>query len=111
MPDGGKLSIGTNNLGEGDLSAPSGAKLGDYVQLTVSDTGIGMDGETVDRIFEPFYTTKGLAYQTGLGLAVVHGIIEQHGGYIRCDTKPKQGTYVPDILADSTATESRRGFS
>lgn len=92
MPDGGKLSIGTNNLGEGDLSAPSGAKPGDYVQLTVSDTGIGMDGETVDRIFEPFYTTKGLAYQTGLGLAVVHGIIEQHGGYIRCDTKPKQGT-------------------
>jgi len=92
MPDGGKLSIGTNNFGEEDLSAPSGAKPGDYVLLTVSDTGIGMDGETVDRIFEPFYTTKGLAYQTGLGLAVVHGIIEQHGGYIRCDTKPKHGT-------------------
>ncbi len=92
MPEGGKLSIGTNNLGEGHLSAPSGAKPGDYVQLTVSDTGIGMDGETLDRIFEPFYTTKGLAYKTGLGLAVVHGIIEQHGGYVRCDSEPEHGT-------------------
>ena len=92
MPEGGKLSIGTNNLGEGHLTAPAGAMPGDYVQLTVSDTGIGMDGETLDRIFEPFYTTQGLAYKTGLGLAVVHGIIEQHGGYVKCDSKPEQGT-------------------
>jgi two-component system, cell cycle sensor histidine kinase and response regulator CckA len=92
MPEGGKLSIGTINLGEAHLSAPLGAKPGDYVQLTVSDTGIGMDGETLDRIYEPFYSTQGRADKTGLGLAVVHGIVEQHGGYVRCDSKPERGT-------------------
>jgi PAS domain S-box-containing protein len=114
MPEGGKLSIGTNNLGEGNLSAPSGAKPGDYVQLTVSDTGIGMDGETLDRIFEPFYSTKGLAYKTGMGLAVVHGIIEQHGGYVRCDSKPEHGTtfqiYLPAAQprkADSVSVKAQ----
>ena len=114
MPEGGKLSIGTNNLGEGDLSAPSGAKPGDYVQLTVSDTGFGMDGETLDRIFEPFYSTKGLAYKTGLGLAVVHGIIEQHGGYVKCNSKPGHGTtfqiYLPAAQprkADSVSVKAQ----
>ncbi len=106
MLQGGKLSISTNNVGDGHLCAPSGARTGDYVQLTVSDTGTGMDTETLDRIFEPFYTTKGLAYKTGLGLAVVHGIIEQHGGYVSCDSKPGRGTtfniYFPEARAGKT---------
>ncbi len=94
MPDGGKLTIQTNNVGfeEERSSLPPGAKPVDHVQLIVSDTGIGMGRETLDRIFDPFYSTKGLAYKRGLGLAVVHGIIEQHGGHINCKSKPGQGT-------------------
>ncbi|MGO9571804.1 MAG: response regulator, partial [Desulfomonilaceae bacterium] len=92
MPEGGILTIQTTNIDQGHFSVPSGAKSGNYVLLTVSDTGSGMDKETLDRIFDPFYSAKGLAYKTGLGLAVVHGIIEQHGGYISCDSKPGKGT-------------------
>jgi CheY-like chemotaxis protein len=105
MPEGGKLSIMTNNVEEEQLPLRQSAEPRDYVQLTVSDTGIGMDRDTLDRIFEPFYSTKGLAYKTGLGLAVVHGIIEQHRGLVTCDSKPGHGTtfkiYFP-------AAESRR---
>ncbi|MCL4538749.1 MAG: PAS domain S-box protein, partial [Bacteroidetes bacterium] len=90
MPEGGKLSIKTGNVDKERLTLPLGAEPRDYVELTVSDTGIGMDRDTLDRIFEPFYSTKGLAYKTGLGLAVVHGIIEQHGGCVICDSKPGQ---------------------
>jgi len=91
MPNGGKLTIQTDNIDRAGSFLPLAAKPGDCVLLTVSDTGIGMDPETVDRIFEPFYSAKGLAYKTGLGLAVVHGIVEQHGGYITCESKPGQG--------------------
>jgi two-component system cell cycle sensor histidine kinase/response regulator CckA len=92
MPKGGKLSIRTNNVDAEQLPEPLAAEPRDYVQLTVSDTGIGMDTDTLDRIFEPFYTTKGRAYKTGLGLAVVHGIIEQHRGFVSCESKPGEGT-------------------
>lgn len=91
MPEGGKFTIQTANLDQRPPSVPTGAQ-SDYVQLIVSDTGIGMDADTLDRIFDPFYTTQGLACKRGLGLAVVHGIIEQHGGYIKCDSLPGQGT-------------------
>jgi PAS domain S-box-containing protein len=92
MPKGGKLSIRTNNVDAEQLPEPLAAEPREYAQLTVSDTGIGMDTDTLDRIFEPFYTTKGRAYKTGLGLAVVHGIIEQHRGFVSCDSKPGEGT-------------------
>jgi len=92
MPDGGKLTIQTDNLDRAGCLLPLAAKPGDCVLLTVSDTGIGMDPETVDRIFEPFYSAKGLAYKTGLGLSVVHGIVEKHRGYITCESQPGQGT-------------------
>ncbi len=114
MPEGGILTIQTTNIDQGHFSVPSGAKPGDYVLLTVSDTGIGIDKETLDRIFDPFYSAKGLAYKTGLGLAVVHGIIEQHGGYIICDSKPGKGTtfkiYLPAavvIKPDAVSEEAQ----
>jgi len=94
MPEGGKLLIETRKvtLGEEYCSSHVGTRPGEYVLLTVADTGHGMDETTSHRIFEPFFTTRGLAQRSGLGLAVVHGIVEKHGGHIDCESKPGIGT-------------------
>ena len=103
MPDGGKLTIKTQNttLDEEYCSFDPVAKPGRYVLIEVSDTGTGMDKETVSHIFEPFFTTKESGKGTGLGLAVVYGIVEKHGGRIVCDSEPSVGTtfrvYFPAI--------------
>ncbi len=94
MPDGGRLTIKTNNIVLDDefCSSYPDTKPGRYALITVSDTGSGMDKETVSHIFEPFFTTKEPGKGTGLGLAVVYGIVEQHGGRIICESKPSVGT-------------------
>ena len=103
MPDGGRLTLKTENITLDDeycIFDPM-AKPGRYALITVSDTGCGMDKETVSHIFEPFFTTKASGKGTGLGLAVVYGIVELHGGRIICDSEPSVGTtfriYFPAI--------------
>lgn len=81
MPEGGMLYIGTK-------------KSGDQVEIKFRDTGIGMDEETQKRIFEPFFTTKAVGEGTGLGMAITHGIIEEHKGSIEVNSTPGQGTEI-----------------
>ena len=93
MPGGGDLFLKTMNVADKDITGkPYEVNPGNYVLLTVRDTGVGMDKETKERIFEPFFTTKGLASGTGLGLASAYGIIKGHGGYIDVDSKVGEGT-------------------
>ncbi len=88
MPKGGRLVIRTRVVGA-DLPTPQR-----IVALAVSDTGTGMDEETAEHCFEPFYTTKGLAKGTGLGLAAVHAMVTQAGGQVSLDTAPGRGTTI-----------------
>jgi PAS domain S-box-containing protein len=95
MPDGGELSLKTENIVLGvDFinSQPYKVEAGDYIKITVTDSGIGIDKQTQARIFEPFFTTKEMGRGTGLGLASVYGIIKNHGGYINVYSESAQGT-------------------
>jgi two-component system cell cycle sensor histidine kinase/response regulator CckA len=112
MPSGGRLTIGTEALELHETAPdPRAAVLpaGPYVMLTVADTGSGMDEETRARAFEPFFTTKETGKGSGLGLAMVYGIVQQSGGHVYIDSTPGEGTtvrvYLPRVtaLADVTA--------
>jgi two-component system, cell cycle sensor histidine kinase and response regulator CckA len=94
MPDGGQLLIETSNVSLSDeyLRSHLGAKAGRYVLLSASDTGKGIETDVLERIFEPFFTTKPSGQGTGLGLSMVHGIVSQHGGHIRCHSEPGRGS-------------------
>ncbi|MCX5806007.1 MAG: PAS domain S-box protein [Proteobacteria bacterium] len=119
MPEGGDLSIETRNIVVGENHAkPYWMAPGRYVQTSISDTGIGMDKKMKERIFEPFFTTKELGRGTGLGLAMVYGIIKNHNGFIDVTSKPGRGTtfalYFPasdkDVVKEkSAAPEIMRG--
>jgi two-component system, cell cycle sensor histidine kinase and response regulator CckA len=105
MPTGGRLKIATTtvSLDEEYCRTHHGVKPGNYLMLSVSDTGCGMDEKTISRIFEPFFSTKqrGATRGTGLGLSVVQGIVEQQGGHITCESEPGKGSlfkvYFPAI--------------
>ena len=93
MPGGGDLFLKTINVTDKDITGKAyKVQSGNYVFLSVRDTGCGMDKETRERVFEPFFTTKGLASGTGLGMASAYGIIKGHGGYIDVDSKKGKGT-------------------
>jgi two-component system cell cycle sensor histidine kinase/response regulator CckA len=93
MPHGGRLTIATRNvsLHETDVSAPAGVLPGDYVTLTVTDTGMGMNKQIQARLFEAFFTTKPVGKGTGLGLATCQTIVRQFGGHIGVSSEPGKG--------------------
>ncbi len=93
MPRGGTLSVMTRRVPVEEVRRQfPGVRLQGYVALVVSDTGVGMDGRTRQRIFEPFFTTKEVGRGTGLGLAVVHGVVTAHGGFVDVSSEPGKGT-------------------
>ena len=105
MPGGGKLILKTKNETHVNIkSSHYDPQPGKYVQLTITDSGIGMDRQTLERIFDPFFSTKDMGRGTGLGLASVYGIVKSHDGYIDVESEKGHGTTFTIFLP---ATEKR----
>jgi len=100
MPNGGEIHIATHatRLGEEDAAKTVDARPGEFVVLSVSDTGVGMDAETQRHIFEPFFTTKPRGTGTGLGLSTVYGIVHQSKGWVEVESAPGAGTTFQILL-------------
>jgi two-component system, cell cycle sensor histidine kinase and response regulator CckA len=94
MPDGGKLTVRTANVTSADAAGLSykGMPAADYVRIDVADTGTGIPPDIVDKIFEPFFSTKEVGKGTGLGLSTVYGIVKQTGGFVYVDSEAGKGT-------------------
>ena len=115
MPDGGSLAIETckTHLDDEYTKLQAGVPPGKYVLLTVSDTGQGMDKKTMEHIFDPFFTNKAVGKGTGLGLATVYGIVQNHAGFILCYSEPGRGTtfkiYLPAIKSEDELSALTEG--
>jgi len=116
MPEGGLLTIATETFGiDSEFLREHGfGKEGPHALISVTDTGAGMDKETSEKIFEPFFTTKEVGKGTGLGLAMVYGIIKQHEGHINVYSEPGKGTafriYLPLIEAQAEEIRHEEGI-
>ncbi|MGD9819161.1 MAG: PAS domain S-box protein [Desulfomonilaceae bacterium] len=112
MPEGGVLKFQTENISFKDSSEANryGLESGNYVMLKVSDNGLGIDKSDLDYIFDPFFTTKDMSHGTGLGLSVVRGVVESHGGNISCESAPGEGTvftiFFPAVISSETEKDS-----
>lgn len=103
------LPVRINRSAAIDLDLPAG----DYLKLTIKDTGHGMSPKVIARIFDPYFTTKWKSHGTGLGLSIVHGIIKSHGGSLSCTSTPGEGTafdiYLPEYRADQDVLNRQKG--
>ena len=121
MPQGGKLTLRTRNLAAADVAGFNYAYLPheDMVLIEVSDTGTGIAPEIMDKIFEPFFTTKEVGKGTGLGLAMVYGIVKQSGGYIAPESEVGKGTtfriflprHVVEVAPEAAPADGRGGIA
>jgi signal transduction histidine kinase/CheY-like chemotaxis protein len=111
MPEGGKLTIETNNafLDEDYAARQIGVPSGQYVLIAITDAGIGMTRDVVERAFDPFFTTKPASQGTGLGLSQVYGFVRQSGGHVKIYSEPGYGTtikiYLPRYYGEATHPE------
>ncbi len=112
MPDGGRLTIQVSNVqpGADALAQFSELEPGDYVALSVSDTGIGMAEEVLERAFDPFFTTKEVGEGTGLGLSMVYGFVKQSHGHVELRSRPGEGTVVQVLLPRSQEAATSKGW-
>jgi PAS domain S-box-containing protein len=107
MGDNGTINISTKNLTLQKNTTIAGINIpsGNYIEFSVADTGCGMEKDVLQRIFEPFFTTKEAGKGTGLGLAVVHGIVKNHNGFIYCESEPDKGTTFKIVFPASTSAK------
>jgi CheY-like chemotaxis protein len=94
MPEGGKLALqtATVSLGDGNPLRPPQCPSGDYVEIAVTDTGVGIEPRAIAHLFEPFFTTKQAGLGTGLGLAIVYRTVHRHGGFVRAESEVVRGS-------------------
>ena len=111
MPDGGKLIFAAQHvqMSHADLAGHDGGRPGVYVEIAVTDTGIGMDKATQGRVFEPFFTTKPVGQGTGLGLSQLYGFVQQSGGQVRLESAPGRGTTVRLLLPGQEGKQEPNG--